>query len=100
MPKLEMTQALIGCFATCTAYALLLSTRRGMWMTLHLTWLTVVVGCGIVLLFVALVDAEAARLAAWMFAAGGFPIVVRSLWLTAANLWALLQYRISERGGE
>ena len=99
MPRLELGTAIIGCFATCTVYALLLSTRRGMWATLHLTWLTVVVGCGLVLLFVALVDTDAAQLAAWMFAAGGTPIVVRSLWLTAANLWALVLYR-TKRDGE
>ena len=58
-----------------------------------------VLGCGLVLLFVALVDTDAARLAALMFAAGGTPIVVRSLWLTVKHAAAWLEYR-TRRGGE
>lgn len=97
MPQLSMPIALAACFVTCTVYALLLSTRRGQWWTLYATWATVVLGCGLVLLFVALVDADAALLAVAMFVAGGTPIVIRSLWLTARHLMAWIDYRT--RGG-
>lgn len=96
--RLDIVPALIACFATCTVYALLLSTRRGQWWTLYATWATVVFGCGLVLAFVALVDADAALLAVLMFAAGGTPIVIRSLWLTGRHLLAWLEYRTRERG--
>ena len=98
MPQLPLSWALVACFAVCTAYALLLSTRRGQWWTLYATWATVVFGCGLVLLFVALVDVEAAQVAALMFAAGGTPIVVRSLWLTVKHAAAWLDYRTRRRG--
>lgn len=99
MPQLPLSYALIGCFASCTLYAFLLNTKRGQAATLHVTWLTVIVGCALVLLFLAMADSEAARLALWFFMAGGTPIVIRSLWQTARNLWAYLLYRSGQRTG-
>ncbi len=100
MPQLPLPYALIGCFTACTLYALLLCTRRGQWLALYVTWLTVIIGCAIVLLFVALVSVEAAVLAVWFFVAGGAPIVVRSLWLTGSHLVAWLEYRTRKAGDE
>ena len=57
-------------------------------MTLYATWLSVVIGCGIVLLFIATQGPHAVQTDLQFFAAGGLPVVVRSLWLTGAHLWA------------
>jgi hypothetical protein len=92
MPQMPLEHALIACFAACTGYALLLNTARGRWLTLYATWLSVVIGCGIVLLFIATQGPHAVQTDLQFFAAGGLPVVVRSLWLTGAHLWAWLLY--------
>ena len=92
MPQLELVPALVGCFVTCTAYALLLSTERGKWATLNLTWATVIVGCALVLGWIATQPPHTALTDLYFFIAGGTPIVIRSLWLLVVNLWALFLY--------
>ncbi|HNS04358.1 MAG TPA: hypothetical protein PKM78_18480 [Anaerolineae bacterium] len=94
MPSVEMTTALAGCFATCTGYALLLCTKRGMWLSLNLTWLTVVIGVGLVLGWIATQPPHTALTDLYFFIAGGLPIVIRSWILTARHLWALALYEM------
>lgn len=65
-------------FVTATVYALLLSTREGRRFTVDHTWATVVGGVAIVLMWGSLIDNTAIDWW-WRFAAGGVPMVVRSL---------------------
>ena len=84
-----------------TVYAVFLARSDfGLWLRQEMTWLTVVVGVGMTLGGIALVDAAAAGLAVWFFVAGGAPIVVRSLWLTGSHLVAWLEYRTRKAGDE
>jgi len=97
MPQVETTTALLGCFATCTGYALLLCTKRGMWFALNITWASVILGVSIVLAWIATQPAHTALTDLYFFAAGGFPIVLRSWWLTGKHLWALFWYEVAAR---
>ena len=92
MPSVEMTTALAGCFVACTVDALLRSTRRGMWLSLNMTWLTVVLGVSLVLAWIATQPPHTAVIDLYFFVAGGLPIVVRSLLLSALHLWSVLMY--------
>mgnify|MGYP000926668328 CR=1 FL=1 len=92
MPPLEMTTALAGCFATCTAYALLLSTRRGVWLSLNMTWVTVVIGVSFVLAWIDTQPPHTVDVDLYFFIAGGLPVVVRSLVLSALHLWSVMMY--------
>lgn len=94
MPQVETTTALLGCFATCTGYAALLCTRWGKWFSLNVTWASVIVGVSIVLGWIATQPPHTAQTDLYFFVAGGFPIVVRSLWLLGVQLWALFWYEI------
>ena len=84
MPRIDVPAALFGCLGTCTAYAVLLSTRQGRKFTVGHTWVTVVAGVLIVLGWLAFVDVNAALLALAFFVAGGAPMIVRSWWLEVA----------------
>jgi hypothetical protein len=96
MPQVDLPTALAGCFATCTAYALLLCTEKGKWMTLNVTWITVIVGVSLVLGWIATQAAHTAEVDLYFFVAGGFPIVIRSLWLLGVNLWAYALYVLKD----
>jgi hypothetical protein len=60
--------------------AFLAMTDFGLWLRQELTWLTVVVGVGLTIVCIAIVDQHAARMAALFFGATGLPIVLESLW--------------------
>lgn len=68
-------------FLASTLYAIALSTKLGMSLTLAKTHYTVIVGVGMTIGFVALVDFDAAALLLKFFAVTGIPIVARSEWL-------------------
>ena len=82
MRKLKLSHAIVGCFVTSSAYAALLNTSRGRHLTLYHTWVSVVAGVGLVLGWTATQDRRAAKVAFWLFVAGGIPMIVRSLLLT------------------
>lgn len=64
-----------------TLYALWLQrTRQGAFLAARMTWLSVVVGCGVNLLIALLViEISAWLLLVGLFVASGIPIVIRSL---------------------
>ena len=62
-----------------TGYAVLLSTRRGVQFTDRHTWATVVMGCGLVIGFLAGEDRQAAMKALRLFVLAGAPMIARSL---------------------
>ena len=66
----------IGASATATAYAAALSTTRGRQFRREYTWLSVIVGVGATLAWLALADKRAAYRALEMFAVTGTPIVI------------------------
>ena len=74
------TLALSLAFLLSICYALFLAlTEPGQWLRQELTWLSVVVGVGMTLGCIALVDVHAAQAAAGFFAVTGAPIVIESL---------------------
>lgn len=81
MPEISLPIALAGCFVSCSAYAALLTTKRGQRLTLDHTWLTVVVGVSIVLAWLSTQGTHTVATDFWFFAAGGTPLVLRSGWL-------------------
>ena len=86
------TLALSLAFLLSICYALFLAlTEPGQWLRQEMTWLTVVVGVGLTLGGIALVDTQAAGLAVWFFAATGLPIVAESL----VRMWR--QHRAAQR---
>ena len=92
--------ALAGCAATCTAYAALLSSKRGQKFTLDHTWVTVVAGVSVVLAWIGTQGAHGVALDFAFFAAGGAPLVLRSFWLYWRNQQQLVRYLRDTRGGE
>ena len=64
---------------TSAAYAAWLHGDTGRRWAVQWTWTTVVFGCGYTLLYLWMMDREAARKATWMFIATGTPIIVGSL---------------------
>jgi hypothetical protein len=97
MPQIDLPIALAGCAATCTAYAVLLSTKRGQKFTLDHTWVTVVVGVLIVLGWISTQGAHDVLTDLLFFAAGGAPMIGRSLWLYWRNQQQLVEYLRSNR---
>ena len=82
MPVIPIRYALAGCFAWGAAYAAFLTwTKAGRGLALRWTELSVVIGVAGVLAFFATVKRRAAGIAFLFFAAGGAPMVFRSMWL-------------------
>jgi hypothetical protein len=81
MITINLPLALFGCFATCSAYAALLSTKRGQRFTLRYTWATVVVGVLLVLAWIATQYTHTVLIDALFFVAGGSPMIFRSWYL-------------------
>ena len=100
MPQVDLPIALAGCAVTCTAYAAALSSRRGQKFTLDHTWVTVVAGVGVVLLWIATQGGHDVMTDFAFFAAGGAPMVLRSFWLYWRNQQQLVRYLRDSRGGE
>ncbi len=94
MPQVEQSTALLGCFATCTGYALLLCTKKGKWFALNVTWASVILGVSMVLAWIATQPPHTALVDLYFFIAGGTPIVLRSLWITGVHLWAVFWYDV------
>ena len=69
-----MKVAIIGAFGSSVAYAFLLTTGIGRQFRLMYTWLSVVVGVGMTLGWLALVSRRAASLGLVLFAVTGAPI--------------------------
>ena len=89
---MTLTLALALSAVLSTVYAVALArTDFGLWLRQEMTWLTVVMGVGMTLGGMALVDTEAATLAVWFFAATGAPIVAESL----VRMWR--QHREAQR---
>lgn len=81
MRKVKLAPALVGCFVTASAYAALLNTQRGRYLTLYHTWAAVVGGVGLVLGWTSTQDRHTTATDLAFFAAGGIPLVLRSLLL-------------------
>ena len=71
--------SLLLLFLASSLYAMVLSTPTGRAFTRSKTWVTVVVGCALILGAFALYWPEAGLMALVFFAAGGLPIVVKEL---------------------
>lgn len=83
MPNLALILTLLLAFLLASLYALFLALAdMGLWLRQEQTWLTVILGVGLTLGCLAVVDFAAAALAALFFAVTGLPIVVESLWRT------------------
>ena len=80
-PTIDRKLTLFGLFGFSTAYAFLLSTRRGKLWADEQTWATVVGGVGLTTAFIAAEDRKAAYLTFLYFFVAGIPIVFRSLWI-------------------
>ena len=95
------TLALSLAFLLSICYALFLAlTEPGQWLRQEMTWLSVVVGVGMTLGCMALVDVAAAQVAAVFFAVTGAPIVIESLIRMYRN-WREAQRKLLEpRNGE
>lgn len=90
---IELVLSLVGCFVWCALYAVWLTvTKPGMALSLKWTEVSVVVGVAFVLCFFALVDITAAGIAFLFFAAGGAPMVIRSIWLRAQHEKSATEY--------
>jgi len=100
MPQIDLSLALLGCFGTCAAYAVLLSTKRGRVFTVDHTWVTVVAGVLVVLAWLALIDYSAAVLALAFFVAGGAPMIARAWWLEVEYRNEYTELRRREEHGE
>lgn len=98
MRKVSLTHALVGCFVTSSAYAALLNTSRGRHIALYHTWATVVAGVGLVLGWTATQERHTTATDMAFFAAGGIPMIVRSLLLDYQYTAEQNQYR-KNRGG-
>jgi hypothetical protein len=97
IPELSLPAALGGCFATCSAYAWLLTTKRGKRIALDHTWLTVVIGVSLVLAWVGTQQLHSVLTDFAFFAAGGTPLVLRSLYLWATAQSEYVDY-LRDRG--
>ncbi len=82
MRRVKLSHALVGCFVTCSAYAALLNTSRGRHYTLYHTWATVAVGVAMVIGWKGTQERQNARTDFAFFAAGGIPLIIRSLLLS------------------
>lgn len=84
MPS-EISQywTVIATLAACSAYAAFLYlTKWGTKLRVFLTFVTVIIGCGIIWLFVWLADPRAAAVMGMHLVAGGLPIVIFAVvWL-------------------
>lgn len=97
---MTLTLALILAFVLSAAYATFLAlTDIGRWARQELTWLTVVIGVGLTLGCIAVVDADAAGLAGVFFAATGLPIVAESVLRMYRNHRAVQQRQMGGRDG-
>ena len=78
---MTLNLALALAFVLSLLYAAMLAaTDFGSWLRQELTWVTVVLGVGMTLGCIALVDRDAAAMAALFFAVAGTPIVGESLY--------------------
>lgn len=78
---MTLNLALALAFVLSLLYAAMLAaTDFGSWLRQELTWVTVVLGVGMTLGCIALVDRDAAAVAALFFAVAGTPIVGESLY--------------------
>lgn len=98
MRKVKISHALIGCFVASSAYAVALNTQKGRYMTLHHTWATVVGGVGLVLGWTSTQARHTTATDMAFFAAGGIPMIVRSLLLDYQYTAEQTDYR-KHRGG-
>lgn len=98
---MTMILAILLAFILSALYAAFLAlTDIGQWARQEVTWLTVVVGVGITLGCVALVDQDAAQVAVLFFAATGAPIVVESVLRMYRNHRAMLRRQMSGPDGD
>lgn len=88
MPELSFPLAMAGCFVSCSAYAIVLTTKGGQRATLDHIWIAgfVVLGVSIVLAWIATQGAHGALTDLAFFAAGGLPMLIR-----AGYLWQMHQ---------
>jgi hypothetical protein len=71
---------LIATFLVCSLYAVFLfGTKWGTRLRVFLTFITVILGDAIIVLFIWLDNPAAGESAAWHMAAGGLPIIVGSV---------------------
>jgi len=75
-------------------------TDFGMWLRQELTWLTVVVGVGLTLGCIALVDMSAAGLAALFFGVTGTPIIAESVLRMYRNYRAIQRRQMGGGDGD
>lgn len=80
--------------------AFLAMTDFGLWLRQELTWLTVVIGVGITLACMMVVDGSAATVAALFFAVTGLPIVAESLFRMWRIHRAVQRKQTEKRDGE
>lgn len=71
---------LAGLFFSTSLYALFLNTSIGRWLRRDETWVTVVIGVGIVLTWAAIDNPAMAGRMLWLFVAAGVPIIAESLY--------------------
>jgi hypothetical protein len=98
MRKVKLSHALIGCFLTSSAYAVALNTQKGRYVALYHTWATVVAGVGLVLGWTATQEKHSTATDLAMFAAGGIPMIARSLLLDYQYTAEHNTYRKQRRG--
>lgn len=98
---MTLNLALALAFLLSGLYAAFLAmTDFGLWLRQELTWLTVVIGVGITLACITLVDLGAATIAALFFAVAGLPIVAESLWRMWRIHRAVQRKQTEKRDGE
>lgn len=98
---MTLNLALALAFLLSGLYAAFLAmTDFGLWLRQELTWLTVVIGVGITLACMMVVDGSAATTAALFFVATGFPIVAESLFRMWRIHRAVQRKQTEKRDGE
>jgi predicted DNA repair protein MutK len=98
---MTLNLALALAFLLSGLYAAFLAmTDFGLWLRQELTWLTVVIGVGITLACMMVVDSSAATTAALFFVATGLPIVVESLFRMWRMHRAVQRKQTEKRDGE
>lgn len=95
-PQIDRKALLFGLFGFSTAYAFMLSTKRGRQWADNQTWATVVAGVMLVTGFMSLEDRKVAGLNFIYFFVAGVPIVFRSLWIQLDKWDAALKSYLPE----
>ncbi len=99
LENLHMPDAplLAGLFVSTVFYALFLNTPLGKWLRRDETWVTVVIGVAIVLIWAAVDNPAMAARMFWFFGVAGIPIIAESLYRMYRHHEATVAAQVGDR---